>query len=67
MNHDSNTFQNTDIEWGINDCINIDSTSKDVVDAIRPASSANWAWAQPGDSYDWMDWHSPSAAVTHFD
>jgi hypothetical protein len=67
MNHDSNTFHNSDDECGINDDMNFDSSAKDGVDAISPGSSANWAWAQSGDSYDWMDWHSPFPAVTRSD
>jgi hypothetical protein len=64
MNRDSNTSRNTDIERGIDDSINVDSMHQNVVASMRPASISNWAWAQSGDSYDWMDWHSPFAAVT---
>jgi len=67
MNHESNTSHNSDIECGSNHGLIFNSSSKDAGDAISRASSANWAWAQSGDSYDWMDWHSPFPAVTQAD
>lgn len=25
------------------------------------SKTRNWAWAHTAESYDWMDWHSPSS------
>ncbi|BCG05473.1 hypothetical protein PPGU19_100410 (plasmid) [Paraburkholderia sp. PGU19] len=67
MKHDSNTSGNSGSGCRIHDSSGFDCASKSVRAATSAASSANWAWTQSSDSYDWMDWHSPFAAVTRSD
>ncbi len=31
--------------------------------ATERTKARNWAWAHHTDSYDWMDWHSPSSTA----
>ncbi|MGF6598921.1 hypothetical protein P3T23_003638 [Paraburkholderia sp. GAS448] len=63
MFYDHTNSQNIDHRRGTSDRRDVGSAPNDVVDVINPPPARNWSWAHHGDSYDWMDWHSPFPAT----
>jgi hypothetical protein len=63
MNHDSSKMRSAVEErCGSGARVTRPANDESQTGKARPPAR-NWAWAHGGESYDWMDWHSPSATA----